>query len=95
MSLALVLALAIILGLIAANTVVSMAVARSVYYSSGQKTIQIAIFWLLPAVGAALIGVFLYSQRDNPIHDTRAYPENSEKAVAIEFFNEVRHPEQH
>jgi hypothetical protein len=76
--------------IVAANVAVSVAVARSGYYSRAQKMGQIAIVWLLPFVGALAVGVFLYSQRDNPMFNTRAYPEPSEKAVPHTWEQEVR-----
>jgi hypothetical protein len=66
--------------LVAANLCVSIFVVRSAFYSPLQKLGQCAIVWFLPVVGCVGVGVFLYSQRDNPIFDTRAYPERSEKA---------------
>ena len=76
-------AIAVVLAaaLIIANVVVSLAVARSHFYSSGQKSVQIVFVWLVPAAGAIAVGVFLYSQRDNPQFDTRTFPEHS--AVAM------------
>lgn len=68
--------------LIVANLVVSVAVARTHYYDRRQKFVQVLLVWLLPLIGAVGVGVFLYSQRDTTMFDTRAYPEPSEKAVA-------------
>jgi H+/Cl- antiporter ClcA len=69
--------------LLLANIAVSVAVMRSHYYSGRQKLSQVLLVWLLPLLGALVVGVFLYSQRDNAMFDTRAYPEPSEKAVAL------------
>jgi hypothetical protein len=76
------LGLALLAALGLANLVVSLAVARSHYYGAGQKVAQITLVWALPVVGALGVGAFLYSQRDNPTFDTRAFPEPSEKAIA-------------
>jgi len=68
--------------LLIANLGVSIAIGRSGYFASNQKVAQIVVVWLLPLIGAVLVGVFLYSQRDNPRFDTRTFPETSEKAIA-------------
>jgi len=77
-------------GLLLANIVVSIAVVRAHYYSGRQKLAQVVVVWLLPLVGAVAIGVFLYSQRDNTMFDTRAYPEPSEKATAHTIHESVQ-----
>jgi hypothetical protein len=69
--------------LLIANVAVTVAVTKSVFYSGRQKLFQSCIVWLAPFVGALGVGMFLYSQRDNPTFDTRAYPERSEKASLI------------
>ena len=43
-----------------------MAVARSGHFTSAQVAGQAAIVWLLPVVGAAIVGAFLRSQRYMP-----------------------------
>ena len=73
----------VVISALAADVWVTIAVSRSVYYSRRQKKIQVCIVWVVPLVGALLVGVFLYSQRDNPMFDTRAYPERPEKATPI------------
>jgi len=78
-----VVAILLLVSVLAADIWVTIAVSRSVYYSRRQKRIQVCIVWLVPLAGALLVGVFLYSQRDNPVFDTRAYPEPSEKATPI------------
>jgi hypothetical protein len=79
---------AIVLAVIAiANICVSVAVFRSDYYGAGQKSLQALLIWLLPVLGAAAVGVFLYSQRDSPKFDTRAYPERSEKAKLLTYID--------
>lgn len=47
----------------AANAAVSLAVLRSEYYSSGQAWTQVGLVWMLPGLGAAGVGTFLWSQR--------------------------------
>ena len=66
--------------LAAMNIAVSFFVARSELFSRGQKLSQCALIWFIPVLGCVGVGVFLYSQRDNPLYDTRAYPEPAEKA---------------
>ncbi len=44
------------------NTFVSVALFRSGVYSKGQVVAQSAIVWLVPLLGAALVGLFLLSQ---------------------------------
>jgi hypothetical protein len=78
-----VIAVFLLISVLAADIWVTIAVSRSVYYSRRQKKLQVCIVWLVPLVGALLVGVFLHSQRDNPMFDTRAYPEPSEKATPI------------
>ena len=67
-----------------ANLVVSAFVLRSRYYSIGQKLAQCFLVWLLPIVGTVGVWVFLRTQEQGNIFDTRAYPEPSEKMVAAE-----------
>jgi ABC-type transport system involved in multi-copper enzyme maturation permease subunit len=81
----------ILLGtLLVANVVVSIAIAGAVYYSPQQKIAQILLIWFVPLIGAIGVGVFLYSQRDNEMYDTRAYPEPSEKAIAYTIHESVQ-----
>jgi hypothetical protein len=84
------LSLGLIGALSVANFVVSVAVARSHYYSSRQKVVQVLLVWALPLLGAVAVGVFLYSQRDNEMFDTRAYPEPSEKAVGYTIHESIQ-----
>jgi cytochrome bd-type quinol oxidase subunit 2 len=72
-------------GLCLANVVVSLLVKRSRYYSAWQKLAQYTIIWLLPLIGAVAIWAFLRAQEDAEVFDTRAYPERSKKAVAVEI----------
>ena len=82
MSVSSLIAAALLSILVLANLLVSVAVSRTHYYSRHQKLVQVLLVWLLPLIGAVGIGVFLYSQRDNTMFNTRAYPEPSQKAVA-------------
>ena len=66
--------------LVTANVLVTFFVVRSLLFSSAQKLAQCALIWLVPVLGCIGVGIFLYSQRDNPLYNTRAYPEHSEKA---------------
>ena len=58
--------------LIGLNAVVTYAIARSAFYSSRQKTLQIGLVWLLPMFGSLLVGGVLWSNYDRsfpPRHD--------------------------
>ena len=77
-------AVALAAALIIANVAVSVAVARSHLYGGWQKAAQIGLLWTVPAAGAIVVGVFLYSQRDNPQFDTRAFPEHGAVAMPEE-----------
>ncbi len=73
-----------LLALMAVNTAVSAAVVRSGYYERRQVMAQTAIIWLVPVMGALIVGVFLRAQRDASPFDTRACPDYSENAVPLE-----------
>ncbi len=75
--------LLVLLALILINGAVSVAIARSGYYERKQLLAQVAIIWLLPAVGAIFIGVFLRTQRETSTFNPRALPERSETAAAL------------
>ena len=66
-----------------ANLWVSVSVIRSPFNSARQKLAQCLIVWLIPMLGAIGIWVFLRAQYNWQKYDTRAYPERSEKAVAV------------
>lgn len=74
--------ISILLAHVLANAGVSVAVARSHYYSTPQKVFQAMVVWLLPVVGVIGVGVFLYSQRDKGMFDTRQYPVHREESSA-------------
>jgi hypothetical protein len=76
-----------VLGL--ANVVVSVLVIRSRYYSWPQKLVQCAIVWAVPILGPTGIWAFLRSQEHADVFDTRAYPEPSQKMVAVEIQNAI------
>lgn len=67
------------------NLLVSLMVVRSRFYSLGQKAAQCAIVWLLPILGSVGVWAFLRAQYKWEKHDTRAYPEPSEKMVVVEI----------
>jgi hypothetical protein len=75
--------------LVLANLVVSFQVARSHFYSSTQKFAQCAIVWFIPVLGVVGIWAFLRAQYRWEKYDTRAYPEHSQKMVAVEISNAV------
>ena len=65
-------AVAILFGL---NAVGSYAVSRSEFYDSRQKTVQIALVWLLPIFGLLLVGGVLWSNYERPA-STGDHPEH-------------------
>ena len=67
-----------------ANLWVTVSVIRSPFYSGGQKFAQCLIVWLIPLFGAIGIWAFLRAQYNWQKYDTRAFPESSEKGVAVE-----------
>ncbi len=83
----------ILLGLLClANAWVSRRVIRCDFYSRQQKWAQCLLVWLLPIIGASLVGAFLRSQYGWQPDDTRAYPEFDEK-MSITMLSEIRHQE--
>jgi hypothetical protein len=72
-----------------ANAIVSFLVIRSHFYSVSQKLAQCAIVWLIPVLGPVGVWAFLRTQREWEKYDTRAYPEPSEKMVAVEINNSI------
>ena len=77
------------LGLLAiiglSNVVISFLIMRSHFYSVGQKLAQCAIVWLIPVLAPVGVCAFLRTQRGWEKYDTRAYPESSEKMLAVEI----------
>ncbi len=76
--------LIVLLALLAINAAVTVAIARSGYYEGRQLLAQAAIIWLVPVIGAVIVGVFLRVQRESSTFDTRAFPEPDEKAAVLE-----------
>jgi hypothetical protein len=72
-----------------ANVVVSLLVLRSRYYSVPQKLAQCFIVWAIPLLGPIGIWALLRAQGHAEIFDTRAYPEPTQKAVAVEVSNAI------
>ena len=56
--------IALLVAAIALNSAISYAVARSVFYSARQKSVQIGLVWLLPVFGPLLVGMVLWSNHD-------------------------------
>ena len=56
--------MAVVLAII--NVIVCLMVAKSDCYTRQQVWLQWAIVWLLPLLGAVLVGVFLRAQRAEP-----------------------------
>ena len=52
--------------LFGANAVCTYAVGRSDFYESRQKTVQIALVWLVPIFGLLLVGGVLWSNYARP-----------------------------
>jgi len=52
--------------LILMNSITSIAVLRTPFYSGFQKVVQCLIVWLLPLFGAVFVWNFLRSQRVSP-----------------------------
>jgi hypothetical protein len=50
------------IALVVANTIVSVAVARAEDLARSQVLAQLAVVWLIPVLGAAVIGTFLWSE---------------------------------
>jgi len=48
------------------NTIVSIAIAFSSYFTRRQKAAQIALVWVLPFLGSVIIGLFLAVQGKTP-----------------------------
>jgi hypothetical protein len=71
------------------NLLVTVLVLRSRYYSIGQKLAQCAIVWVVPFFGPVAVWSFLRTQEHADIFDTRAYPEPSQKMVAVEVDNAI------
>jgi hypothetical protein len=74
--------LAIAIGI--GNLAVSVALLRSRFYSRLQKLAQLAIIWFIPLFGAVGIWAFLRAQHNWEKFNTRAFPEGSQKGVAVE-----------
>jgi hypothetical protein len=84
----------IVIGLIAmagvANIAVSIALVRCHFYTPLQKLAQAAIVWCVPVLGAVGIWAFLRAQYKWEKYDTRAFPEQSRKMVAVEVGNAIQ-----
>ena len=79
----------LIVCIVMGNIAVSVALVRSHFYSRLQKTAQLAIIWLIPLFGAIGIGAFLRAQYRWETYDTRAFPEQTRKGVAVEVQNAI------
>jgi hypothetical protein len=53
---------ALFFALVALNVLVSAAVARSGYFTRGQVLAQAVLVWLVPLIGAVIVGTFLWSE---------------------------------
>lgn len=80
-------ALGCVLGLI--NLYISIIVIRCPFYSPTQKLAQCLIVWLIPIIGPVGIWSFMRAQYNWQKYDTRAYPEPSQKMVAVEINNAI------
>ena len=70
--------------LVIANVWVSFQVWRADEYTRKQALLQLVIIWLVPVVGAALIGGVLYSERRRADVSDRSELERDEKATCLE-----------
>jgi hypothetical protein len=61
--------------LFGANSIGSYAVGRSDFYDAQQKTVQIALIWLLPIFWLLLVGGVLWSNYEQP-SSTGDHPEH-------------------
>jgi hypothetical protein len=68
-----------LIGLAMLNLIVCVAVAGSTAYSWRQKLLQMATVWIIPVVGAILIGVFMLTQRGQTVR--MGYPSESDVDV--------------
>lgn len=76
------------------NLIVSLAVASSAVYTLRQKILQIAVIWVIPVIGAVLLGLFMLTQRGTvgPKRDSLANGENmSQLWDVLNSQNENRH----
>jgi hypothetical protein len=83
------LGIALIGAVVLGNLAVSVALVRSHFYSPWQKAAQAAMVWLIPVLGAVGIWAFLRVQYKWEKYDTRAFPEPTQKGVAIEVSNAI------
>jgi hypothetical protein len=58
------------------NSIVSIAIGISAYYSGRQKGMQIVLVWALPVLGSVVFGLFLWLQRGNA--PPTGYPSTTE-----------------
>jgi hypothetical protein len=79
----------LIAAVVIANLAVSVALLRCHFYTPLQKLAQSAIVWLVPILGAVGIWAFLRAQYKWEKYDTRAFPEGTQKGVAIEVSNAI------
>jgi hypothetical protein len=71
------------------NIAVSIALVRCHFYTPRQKLAQSAMVWCIPILGATGIWAFLRAQYRWEKYDTRAFPEQSPKMVAVEVNNAI------
>ncbi|MBM3116622.1 hypothetical protein [Jeongeupia naejangsanensis] len=71
-------AVAILLLFASLNALVSVAVCRSVLFDRMQKALQVLLIWLLPVIGAVLVGAFLVSQSSTAPFDHAAVEANDD-----------------
>ncbi|HZE60984.1 MAG TPA: hypothetical protein VE085_10545 [Burkholderiales bacterium] len=81
--------IALLAALVIGNLAVSVALIRCRFYTPLQKLVQAAIVWLIPILGAVGIWSFLRAQYNWEKYDTRAFPEPTQKGVAIEVNNAI------
>jgi hypothetical protein len=68
------------LALVAANAAVTFLVAKADWYTPKQKLAQSCVVWCVPAVGAALIALVLFSNRERTALQSNHAPEIRDNA---------------
>ncbi|HEY9131193.1 MAG TPA: hypothetical protein VIM98_05500 [Dyella sp.] len=77
--------------LAAINSVMSLALAFSPGCTRKQKLGQVCVVWLLPGLGAVLMGAFLYSEHARPKFGSY-HPEAPEDPGIIMHYHDRRPP---
>lgn len=79
-------------GIAVADIVASALVMQSAIYSSAQKGLQLALVWLIPLLGAAVVLVVWAHDRKYTLRDTDCSGEDSAWLPGIGPTSDVSHP---